>query len=431
MARADSTSIVRASRKAPRAVPRRRAAWLIAGTLVLVAVLLGTLWPRQVAETPESLRADVERALQEKQWEKAEQAIARLTAGREPTAEDEMLRARLAVDRERPDEAIAALNRIPDADRLASVARLLAGQIELRRNRIRIAESYLLQAIERDPNQIQARRELIFIYGMQLRRDAITAQFRELSKSTPLTYEQAFLWCLIRGNKWQAGEQARTLQKYLKADPEDRWSRLALSDCYAVLIHFDEAEALLEPLADDDPEALERRAKIALARGELERVEQLLSGAPESHAGLARLRGALALQQRDATAAIQYFQQALQQEPDHRDAIFGIARAYTLAGDQEKAEPYREVGRRLDEVATLLQYASTKEARKDPKLAMKLGMACEAAGRFPEARAWYHLIITGQDPLNREAQQALYRLNQVDDAPAQDGNVQAVPDAAR
>jgi hypothetical protein len=56
-----------------------------------------------------------------------------------------------------------------------------------------------------------------------------------------------------------------------------------------------------------------------------------------------------------------------------------------------------------------MQRAALPNARKDPKLLRELGAACEAVHRLPEAKAWWKLAI-GLDPLDNEAQQALFRL---------------------
>jgi Flp pilus assembly protein TadD len=56
-----------------------------------------------------------------------------------------------------------------------------------------------------------------------------------------------------------------------------------------------------------------------------------------------------------------------------------------------------------------MQRAALAEARKDPKLLRALGAACGAVHRLPEARAWFKLAIA-LDPLDNEAQQALFRL---------------------
>src|SRR5207245_1511075 len=115
-------------------------------------------------------------------------------------------------------------------DAMSPQARLLAGQIELRRNRVRAAEAHLLAASRLDPKLVQAHRELIYIYGMQLRRVDLNVQFRTLSRLSALTFNNVFHWCLIRNSVWEPREMVSTLGSYIEADPDDRWSRLALAE---------------------------------------------------------------------------------------------------------------------------------------------------------------------------------------------------------
>src|SRR6185437_9404992 len=97
---------------------------------------------------------------------------------------DHMLRGQLAVAIGRPDEALAELARVPDDHYMAAQARLLAGQTELRRDRFRRAEEDLRAAVGIDPALVKAHRELIYIYGYQLRRKALSEEFRALSRAT-------------------------------------------------------------------------------------------------------------------------------------------------------------------------------------------------------------------------------------------------------
>lgn len=391
--------------------PPRTARWagalVLGGLLILVAVVLWRSFG--VAEGPDALRGRAEAALRSGRVDEAEAAMGRLAGLREPTAEDWVLRAEIALAGDRPEESIEALSRIPDGHPMAPEARKLAGQIELREGRVRRAEEYLLEAIELDPNRFQARRELVYIYGMQLRREEIDEQFRALEPHVPLSSKDAFLWGLSRSTAWEGSELSETLRRFIEADPQDHKSRLALSDTLAGLGRIDEAEEVLDPLPADSPEVLERRAALAIERGDIPEAGRLLADAPEGHAGLSRLRGTLALRRRDAEAALRHFRAAEDLDPDHRETIFGLARAYTLAGDLERARPYQELARTYEEFSTLLQYAATPDGQADPELPLKLGRAAEGLGRLAEARTWYRLRLE-RDPFDREAQQALYRL---------------------
>jgi tetratricopeptide (TPR) repeat protein len=394
----------------PPAKPARRAgAFLLLLGVLLILAWAAIRWSVRGPESPATLRRDAEVALRSGRLEEAEAAMARLSQLRGPTAEDWVLRAEIALSDDRPDDSIAALGNIPDDHPFAAEASKLAGQIELRRGNARKAEEHLLKAIEIDPNEFQSRRELVYIYGMQLRREELDEQFRALEPHVPLSTKDAFLWGLSRSTTWEGRELSDTLRQFVEADPEDHRSRLALSDTLANLGQLEEAEAALDPLPDDSPEVVERRASLAIERGDLPEAERLLADAPDRHAGLARLRGTLALRRRDAEAALRHFRASERLEPDHRETIFGLARAHTLAGDLDEARPYQERARKHEDFSTLLQYAATPDGRDDPELPLKLGRACEGLGRLAEARAWYRLRLE-RDPFDRDAQQALYRL---------------------
>ena len=152
---------------------------------------------------------------------------------------DWFLRGQLAVARHHADEAIDLLSRVPD-DHYRARARLLAGQTELRRSRVRYAEEWLIAATRLDPRLVQAHRELIYIYGTQLRRAELNAEFIALSQLSNLTFDNAFHWCLLRSNSWEPGKMIGPLERYIDADPDDRWSRLALAENYRRMGRSDE-----------------------------------------------------------------------------------------------------------------------------------------------------------------------------------------------
>ena len=306
---------------------------------------------------------------------------------------------------------MADLERVPDDHAAASKARLLAGQIELRRDRVRRAEGWFQEAIRLDSRLVQAHRELIYIYGMQLRRAELCAQFLALSQLTPLTFDNVFHWCLLRNNSWEPGEAVETLDRYVSADPADRWSRLALAENYRRMGQADSADAVLEPLALDDSEALIIRAQIAVDRQEQDRAERLLASGKKGDTKLARLRGRMALSKRDVPSAIHQFRVAFQADPDNRETVFGLACALELAHEPKAAVVYRELAGNLERLNALVQRAANRTERMNPALLRQLGDACASLNRRPEARAWYELAIA-RDPLDSASQRALFRLRE-------------------
>ncbi len=315
------------------------------GAALLAATAIPLVRSRWV--DPDTLWRDAQAALGEHRIDEAERLLARLTAARAPLPQDWMLRGQVDVARGQIDEAVAALASVEESHPVAAQARLLAGQVELRRDRARYAEEALLDALRLDPNLVQARRELIYIYGMQLRRRELCDQFAALSEVAALKFENLFHWCLMRNCQWEAGEVAQTLGRYLEADPEDRESRLALADNDRRLGLYEEAEAVLAPLPADDPRALAHRVMILMARREEDRAEALLNEGPADDPELARLRGRVALARRDGPEALRCYRIAYEADPANRDAAFGLINAYELCGEPEKAAPVRKAAEAL------------------------------------------------------------------------------------
>ena len=258
---------------------------------------------------------------------------------------------------------------------------------------------------------VQALRELVYIYGMQLRRPELNATFKALSELTPLTYPEVFLWCLSRGVSWEPSEIAETLARCIEADPNDRWARLGRADALRELSRFDEAESVLAPLPESDPDARAARVRIALDRGDPSAAEALLESGPSDHLGLALLRGRLALVHNDGKPRPSASsRRPTTSRPTSARRSSAWARRYQTTGDKAAATPLLEEARKHERLGTLIQRAAVEANRSDPALIRDLGDACAAVGRIPEARAWYNLAIS-RDPLDTQAQQALARLN--------------------
>jgi predicted Zn-dependent protease len=289
----------------------------------------------------------------------------------------------------------------------------MAGRVELRRNRARSAEQYLLAAIELNPKLVPAHSELIYIYGVQLRRRQLNEQFNALAELTPLTFNNVWHWCLVRNTVWEPRENAEIMERFLKADPKDRDSRIALAENLRQLGRRADAENTLSVLDISDPTVRALRAGLALDRGDDQAAEALLNEGPAENPRLALLRGKFALARGDGPAAARYFRSAYDADPDNRDAVIGLADALTKIGDHKAAAPFRAMAVNFERLSSLMQRAALDKAGKDPKLLRGLAAACEAVNRRAEARAWYKLAIA-LDPLDNEAQQAIFRLDHTD-----------------
>jgi tetratricopeptide (TPR) repeat protein len=389
----------------------RRRLWHV--SLALVVLVAGYLGLRMIRGGPASADAIWEQAQQDfsaGRYELVESALGRLGQLRAPTPLDWFLRAQLALYRNNIDQALLDLARVPDDHYMAAQARLLAGQTELRRNRVRLAEELLRHALNLDPRLVQAHRELIYIYGMQLRRREVGAEFTALANLKELTFENVFHWCLLRNNSWEPGEAVQSLSSYVAADPADRSSRLALAENYLRMDRLDDAESTIAGLARDDSEAVELRARIALERQDLDQADHQLDLGRVGDPLVARLRARLALSRGDVKSAVANYRASYAADPDNRESTFGLVAALERSGEKQAANALRETAGKLDRLNSLIQRAALPAARGDAGLMRQLGAACAALDRKGEARAWYKLAID-LDPLDSESQQALFRLN--------------------
>jgi tetratricopeptide (TPR) repeat protein len=284
------------------------------------------------------------------------------------------------------------------------------GDASLRDKRLRAAEASYLRALELDPTLAEARWKLISIHTLQMRRAEVLDEFETLAGLVPLGVDQALVWGQVRCSIWDPEKVTRELSRFLEADPDDRWVRLALAEGLRQLGKLDESAAVLTSMAESDPDARVIRARLALDRGDEPAARGLLAEGPDNHAGLARLRGRMALARRDIPAAVAHFRASLDAEPDHRDGLLGLIQAYRMAGEEVKAGPLQEEVNRHDALVNLLQRAASSPSRRgDPRLLHDLGAACEALRLVPDARTWYRLAIA-RDPTRPEAQAALYRI---------------------
>ncbi|WP_165220201.1 tetratricopeptide repeat protein [Aquisphaera insulae] len=396
-----------ADRESP---PRPRLVPVVALALLpILGVALTGYRLLRPAPDPDRLWAQSERAFLSGHHAEARKGLDRLRHLRQPTPRDLMLEAQLALAEDHPRAGRDALARIADDQPLAAQARLLEGRLSRQEKRLRDAEASFLHALRIDPRQVEARKELVYIYGIQLRRNEVDAQFRALAALTPLTHHDLFAWALTHYTTWRP-EIADELQGYIDADPSDRASRLALCE---YLIdqpgREGQVEKAVQGLPADDPDALAVRIALALNKGDLDRALALLVNAPEDHPRIARMRGQLAMKRRDVDTAIRCFTTALTAEPYDRISPMELAQACRLKADEAAATRYLDRVRRLNDVFGLVMKIRSPEQVSRPADLLPVARACEAAGLTDEARGWYSLVIAAS-PLDSEAQQALARL---------------------
>jgi tetratricopeptide (TPR) repeat protein len=314
----------------------------------------------------------------------------------------------VALAREDTETGLACLENIPESGPSAAIRAYLLGKFELLRHRARAAEEALLEALRHDVDFVDAHRALVYLYGMQNRRQALWAQFEALAERGGLSAELVRHWCISHSAVGDPSEIPQDLERFVSADPTDVWSRLSLADAYRQLGKVEQAESALRGLDIANPDVRAVRAALAMSRGEISQAESLLADGPLDHPGLARLRGRLALARRHGAAAVGHFQAADAADPNDGETLVALSQALRLVGDTTQAEAIAQRAQAQQVLRNRLRELE-EVPRLTPQNLCELGTRSEAAGFTAEARAWYRLAIAA-DPLNAEAQRALHRL---------------------
>jgi tetratricopeptide (TPR) repeat protein len=253
-------------------------AWRWATFALFVLVAIGAAWLTTRGHTdPDRLWADAERAFLAGQWDWARKSLRQLEGIRPKNGLDWMLEAQLASAEGHFAKAFSALGQVPDSHAIAPQAHLMAGRLHRQLRCLRKAEASFRRALALKPRLIDAHKELIYILGIQSRRREIDAEFLELAKLTQLTHHDLFTWALTHFTHWNPDIVA-DLDGFIVADPEDRYSRLAVVE---LLLERPEVESyikrILEPLPNTDLDALALRINLASNLGRIDEVESLLA----------------------------------------------------------------------------------------------------------------------------------------------------------
>lgn len=364
------------------------------------------------AEDPELIYEQALALVEAEQFDQAESVMQRLRKSRLPTVLDHGLQARVDIAKGRVDQAIDNLSVIPDDHPLAGWARLRCGQLERSRMRFRKAENWLQETLRIDENSVEARRELVYVYGMQLRRSVLHDQFRKLNRLTTLKAKEIWVWCMVRDLAWwHPEEHIPILERAIGVDAEDYWSRIALAEVLRRQGHTDQAMLMLEQSPVDRIELLAKRLELLLDQQDLEQVQKSLEKIPLNEPNVATLRGRLAMSNGDTKSALKFFELSEEFESGKREVIANLGQALIQAGDQKKGKIYLQKAGQIDKLNNmLLQLEKTIES-SGVETWRTLGSTCESADRLAEARAWQSLIIAN-NPFDQTAQTAVFRIDE-------------------
>ncbi len=386
----------------------RRLTKLVVAAAVLAAIGGSCTFLSQPERDPDRLWTSIQEDLKTGRLDHAKASMTRLLKLRPPDDDQWLALGRLAMIQGRDSVALENLARVSDRHPLAAQVRTWQGLTELKNQRARRAEEAFLRALRLDPRETTARENLIYLYGVQQRRRELSEQFALLSRLTVLRFSQMMLWC-IDHTAWDPNEVRPVLRGFVDADPEDRWSRLALAETLRQLGQLDEVAKVLDRLPLSDPEARAIRVRTAAERGADSEVERLTGDDADDHPVLARTRASLSIKQRDLPGSCRHLRAALACDPHDRGVLFHLGDTLIKSGQVQEGQRYVAAAKAHDALFDLIETASKPGCQSDPRLLAAIAESSLSLGLVAEARAWY-LLALEPDPSNPKIQQAIYRL---------------------
>jgi tetratricopeptide (TPR) repeat protein len=369
--------------------------WLI----VLVALSLATVgtvvWTAQIqrAAQLDMHLARARAAADEGKWQLAAQEL-RIVLKLDPeSAAACLMLADVTFRAGRIQEALQAVRRVPSRSANGVPARLLEGTLLIMVGEASRAEAVLNECLALDSTSIEARRRLVFLYGIELRREELRRVLWELHA---LGATEATDLVLLSGSTfivWNAKEIMGTIERFAEADPQHVPARIALGYYRRRQNDFDGARRdLFEAcrLAPTDCEAHVALLDCLFDQDDLDEASRILSRVPNEWHEDGRLlyfRGRMAERAGEFERAIQWYRDAIAMDPDHRESRYHVGQLLLQAGHDEEAHKHLDHSRKLAERESLL--GTLLDTRDPSRYAPQVARLERALGHDRLADVWF------------------------------------------
>ncbi len=245
--------------------------------------------------------------------------------------------------RDRGDTAAAAQfwGRVPDhPPQEAATARFLEGTLFLNAYRARQAEAAFRKAVELNPDYLQPHERLAMLHNMQLRASEMRRELEAIRRFRPWTLDELYGFIFVTGIKEHIIER---VEKFVEADPDDRYSHLALARYLLLDDRPAEAARVVQSVCAQNPGDGVLWACLAEARlGQFELAEarEALSRAavgPNADVSVWRAHGFYSMAVGDWRQAAACLRRAVTLAPDDRTAVYKLGMALERLAEKSAA----------------------------------------------------------------------------------------------
>jgi thioredoxin-like negative regulator of GroEL len=370
-----------------------------------------------VGEGPDQFFEQARQFAATNRFVEAETSLRRLLARQPNRTDARLLLGKLAHDRNDWATVAAAFRGVSDSDPMAGAIRVAEGDAWLKLNRAVLAEDCWSRAYHLSPEDPQPRLRLIYLYGMQLRREPWTELLWELYDRNQAGMREMIQLMIAGHVVWEAEEAVREVRRFAASDPDDFHSRRAVAEYLLLAGQIPEAIRELESLLQAHPNNVEARLAMVechVARADNENARKCLGQMPESAQADYRFwksQGSLALLDQRFDDSVSDFAKALAQAPFDRELHHKIAQSLRPVGDFDSAERHAQIAGKLAKIHRLC-HSLHHERTSSMANILHLVQLCEELELIEEARGW---IMVGLeiDPRDTDLLAAQNRLSEL------------------
>lgn len=298
-----------------------------------------------------------------------------------------------------------------------AMARYFQGTLLMQLHRAREAEVILRRAAELNPAYLPPHERLVELYVSHMRRDETRRELTEVGRLRPWKIDELVMYTVAGERVTPVDEGISLMQEFLKVDPDDLTSGLALARYYSVGDRAEDALELLQRLAirfPDDERIVALQADELLRRRDLAAVRLVLATCPltpRCHVSFWHSYGKYWFENGDWIKAADCLREVVARDQENLPALYQFGTALARSGHPEQATLHLQRSELLDK----LQREALRIPRRDRRQAgALLPIVLETARllveveRFAEA-AWWYDQACALDPLNAAARSGLER----------------------